>query len=177
MNIQDMSPKELAAFVSTHLEKNDIKVVLSGGSCVSFYTENRYQSYDFDFIPLNLFLKRKDLIQVLKEIGFTEKNRYFQHPDTKYLLEFPQGPLTVGDEAVKEIITEVLSTGSLHIISPTDCIKDRLSGYYHWHDKQCLEQAVLVAQDNPIDINEIERWSTQEGMQEKFKQIVHKFIK
>jgi hypothetical protein len=32
------------------------------------------------------------------EIGFEERNRYFSHPDTEYLIEFPQGPLGVGDE-------------------------------------------------------------------------------
>ena len=47
--IKEMSLGELAAYVCTHLQKNDIHCVLTGGACVSIYTENRYKSYDSDF--------------------------------------------------------------------------------------------------------------------------------
>jgi len=59
----------------------------------------------------------------------------------------------------------------LKIISPTDCVKDRLAGYYHWDDLQCLEQAVLVAQVNRIDLEEIERWSGGEEKLDEFRRI------
>jgi len=41
---------ELAAYIAEHLHKGGINVVLTGGSCVSIYTDNRYQSYYLDFI-------------------------------------------------------------------------------------------------------------------------------
>ena len=62
-----------------------------------------------------------------------------------------------------------LPTGILRIISPTDCVKDRLAGYYHWNDLQCLEQASLVAEAIKIDLEEIERWSKVEGKLGEFK--------
>jgi len=37
--IRDMSMGELAAFVCSHLHRNNINVVLSGGGCVAIYTE------------------------------------------------------------------------------------------------------------------------------------------
>jgi hypothetical protein len=43
-----MSPGELAAFVCSHLENRGIRVVLSGGGCVSFYASDRYVSMDLD---------------------------------------------------------------------------------------------------------------------------------
>lgn len=75
---------------------------------------------------------------------------------------------------MKDICERKESTGVLKIISPTDCVKDRLAGYYHWNDQQCLDQAILVAQDNNVDINEIHRWSKGEGMTDLFKQIREK---
>lgn len=64
-----------------------------------------------------------------------------------------------------------LLTGMLKIISPTDCVKDRLTWFYHDNDRQCLNQAILVARENQIDLKEIERWSAGEGMSDEFEQI------
>lgn len=168
--IKDMSIGELGAFISTHLGKHDIDVVLSGESCVSIYSNNKYVSSDLDFID-NGFTKRKKVRDALSEIGFYEENRYFKHPETNFFIEFPSGPLSVGDEQVKEIIVLEFTTGVLRIISPTDCVKDRLTAYYHWNDRQCLEQAVLVAKDNEVDLDEIERWSKHEGKLSQFREV------
>jgi hypothetical protein len=39
----------------------------------------------------------------MKEIGFSEKNRYFIHSATKHIVGYPPGPLSVGEEPVKLI--------------------------------------------------------------------------
>jgi len=93
------------------------------------------------------------------------------HPDTPYIIEFPPGPLSVGAEPVRQIQELDYSTGRLELLSPTDCVKDRLAAYYHWDDRQCLAQAVLVAQAKDADIKEIGRWSRAEGMMGKFRLI------
>ena len=74
---------------------------------------------------------------------------------------------------MRSIVERKESTGVLRMLSPTECVKDRLAGYYHWDDRQCLVQAVLVAQANQIDIEEVARWSKGEGKQALFKQIKH----
>jgi hypothetical protein len=56
----------------------------------------------------------------------------------------------------------------LKLLSPTDCVKDRLAAYYYWNDRQSLEQAILVCADNSIDMKEVERWSRNEGMTAQF---------
>jgi hypothetical protein len=175
--IKDMSAGELAAFISTHLRRNGIEVVLSGGSCVSIYSENKYVSEDLDFIEFGSIGIRK-LKKVLGEIGFyCGEDRYFRSPETDIFLEFPPGPLSVGEEPIKEIITLNFPTGELRIISPTDCVKDRLAAYYHWGDRQSLEQAVWVSKDNEIDLNELERWSKREGKLSDFHEIRKRFEK
>ena len=176
-SVKDMSMGELAAFISSHLKRNGINVVLSGGSCVSIYSKDKYVSLDLDFIEYGSIGIRK-LKQVLAEIGFFyQKTRYFRSSETDIFLEFPPGPLSVGREPVKEVIILKFPTGDLSIISPTDCVKDRLAAYYHWGDRQSLEQAILVAKDNNIDLKELERWSMAEGKLSIFQEIEELFEK
>lgn len=58
------------------------------------------------------------------------------------------------------------------ILSATDCVKDRLAAYYHWNDPQSLEQALLVAKRQKIDLREVKRWSKVEGHSEKYNEFV-----
>jgi hypothetical protein len=169
-SIKEMTQGELAAFIQSHLREKGIDVVLSGGATVSIYSSNRYVSWDLDLIN-PYFVKRRALRETMQELGFHEEGRHFEHPDTKFFVEFPPGPLAVGVEPVKHINEIKFSTGILRIISPTDCVKDRLAGYYYWDDLQCLEQAVLVAQANKIDLKEIKRWSEGEGKLDEFRRI------
>lgn len=41
-SIPEMTIGEFGAFVSDHLKERGIDVVLSGGSCVTIYSSNRY---------------------------------------------------------------------------------------------------------------------------------------
>lgn len=169
-----MNLGELAAHVCSHLESRGIHVVLSGGGCVAIYTSGRYVSLDLDFIDRTVTTRRR-LKQALADIGFSEKKRYFTHPETEFFLEFPSGPLAVGNEPVAMIEELSLGTGILKLLSPTDCVKDRLAAFYHWNDRQCLEQAVLVALERDVDWDEVERWSRQEGEIGKFLEFRKKF--
>ena len=99
------------------------------------------------------------------------RNRYFRHPDTDLLVEFPPGPLGVGEEPVKQIDEIQTGAGVLRVISPTDCVKDQLTWYYHDKDTECLRQAVLVANCTSINLKEIERWSKVEGRSDEFAHI------
>ncbi len=165
-----MTRLELAGLVSSAFQKAGIDVVLSGGSCVSIYSREKYVSMDLDFVNA-AFTKRDRISRVMASLGFHEKNRYFRHPDTDLLIEFPPGPLGVGEEPVKRIDEIQTGAGVLRAISPTDCVKDRLTWYYHDKDTECLRQAVLVAHCTPIDLKEIERWSKVEGMSNEFARI------
>jgi hypothetical protein len=160
--INEMEQIELGAYIQTILRDQKIIVVLSGGASVSFYTDNQYISYDLDLINIYSVVMRK-IRKVMKEIGFFEKDRAYTHPETPYFIEFPPGPLFVGADPVQQINEISLSTGLLSIISVTDCVKDRLAGYYHWGDRQCLQQAILVTLKNNVDMSEVERWSKAEG--------------
>jgi len=168
MKIKNSSLKDLAIYISDYLSKNDIDAVLSGGACVSIYTDNKYISSDLDFVLFS-FADQKKLRYVLEKIGFYEENRQFKHKDTEFFIEFLPPPPSVGEEPVNEISEIKKGDMNLKLLSPTDCVKDRLAAFYHWNDRQCLEQAILVCMDNPVDLKEVERWSRMEGMSNKFK--------
>jgi len=171
-SLRNMTKAELAAFVQEHLRRKGIDVVLCGGACVAIYSHDKYVSMDLDMVSTQLIApKRRSYRNAMEAIGFTENGRYFVHPETKIFVEFPAGPPAVGEEPVKEILERHEATGTLKIISPTDCVKDRLTWFYHDNDRQCFEQAVLVARENRIDLDEIKRWSAGEGKSDRFRQI------
>ena len=168
--IKEMTPGELGAFIQSRLKKKGINVVLSGGMSVQIYSANQYTTRDLDFVQT--FFGKRDIIKAeMEAIGFHQQGRSFAHPDTHLFVEFPPGPLTVGDEPVKAFREIRYSTGVLTLISPTDCIKDRLTWYYHYGDQQCLDQAVMVSQRHKIDLREVRRWSEHEGKLSEFEEI------
>jgi len=170
MTVAGLEIGQLAALVAEHLRGRGIEVVLVGGACISIYTENRYSSFDLDFIATGS-VSRKQLSSALAELNFTGDQRYFKHPETAYFIEFPAGPLAIGDEPPVEINSITYPTGVLRLLSPTDSVKDRLAAYYHWKDQQSLEQAILVTRDQPVDLNEVQRWSANEGYADVFAKI------
>lgn len=157
---------DLGAVICAACAKDGIDIVLSGGACVSIYTRNKYESFDLDFV-LPSHADRKRVGPILEALGFRKDGRHYRHPDTPYIVEFLAPPLSVGGEPVGEV-REIRRGGrTLKLLSPTDCVKDRLAAYYHWNDQPSLRQAVLVCRDAEVDLDEVRRWSRHEGMEEK----------
>ena len=160
---------ELAAIVSETLAEAGIVATLSGGSAVSAYTENRYESADLDFVTTALL---EELEPALRPLGFVHsgspRRSVFEHPDTSWYLEFPAAPLSFGGTYVDASSCSLLSTpaGNVRIITPTHSVMDRLIAAASWQDAQALEQALLVAthQSDDIDWNEIDSWVVAEGI-------------
>ena len=163
-----MSIVDLAVYLSDYLRKNGIETVLSGGACVTIYTENKYVSYDLDFVLVS-FVNQKKIEKILLNIGFHITGKYFKHEETPYFVEFLSPPLSVGAEPVKEISEIIKEDKVLKLLSPTDCVKDRLAAYYFLNDRQSLDQAILVCRNNPVNLNEVKRWSKNENMENKFR--------
>jgi hypothetical protein len=168
-SVAEMTQGELAAFIDSHLRKKDISVVLSGGATVAVYSDNKYVSKDLDFI--SRYSKDEAAItSAMTEIGFEQRGKYYFHSHTPFFVEFITGPPSVGDEPIRNIQEIEMSTGVLRIISPTDSVKDRLAAFYHWEDKQGLEQAILVAKAHPVDMEDLKRWSEKEGKLAEFEE-------
>lgn len=159
--------KELAGLICEKLREHGINAVLVGGAVVSIYTNNRYASLDLDFIT---HAETKEINIALAELDFIKsKRRYYSHPKTKYFVEFPSPPLSIGDKPIKKWAKMRLNTGTLELLTPTQCVMDRLAAFYHWNDRPSLEQAIMVARTHRINFNEVKDWSKIENMIEKYK--------
>lgn len=144
--------EELAALVSQALERAGITATLSGGSAVSLYSNNEYQSSDLDFVSSEQLTAIGDAIAAL---GFHRAGnaRQFDHADTQWYLEFPPGPVAFGHLQVRDDDVLVLETdyGPLRIVTPTQIIMDRMAAYAHWNDNPSLDQAIMVAKRQDVD--------------------------
>ena len=166
---QTTTMKDLAAIVSEALDAAGIVATLSGGSAVSAYTENRYESEDLDFVTAALL---EELKPVLEPLGFVHTGSprlsVFEHPATRWYLEFPPAPLTFGGTYIDASDCAVLPTpaGNIRVITATHSVMDRLIAAASWHDVPSLEQAVLVAthQSEAIDWKQVDEWVEAEGI-------------
>ena len=161
---QNTTIEELAALVCEELKKYNIEVILSGGSCMELYSNSEYSSYDIDLI-MRYGAKQNDVNKVMENLGFKPEkiSRYFKHPDNPYFIEFPDGPVAVGDQFLKEFAIRKTKFGELKLLKVEDCIKDRLCAYVYHFDTICLKQAVSVAKNNEIDYQELKRWAEAES--------------
>ncbi len=152
---------EVAGAVSSRLKRHGIEAVLTGGAVVSIYSRNAYQSHDLDFVATGL---AKDVAAAMRELGFERKGRHWAHPASKWYVEFPSGPLSIGDEESVTVTTRRTRRGQLTLLAPTDCVMDRLAAFFHWNDRQSLDQAVLVARRQTVRLERIRAWALREGM-------------
>jgi len=170
---QKVSIKKLAAIISGHLKKNGIEAVLVGGACVAIYSDNKYISYDIDLIT-NSSIKK--IIPVLEQLGFKNtQSRLFENPQCRFLIDFVAPPVSIGEKPVSEFNYIKTRFGTICMLTPTDCVKDRMAAYFFWNDLQSLEQAVMVAKRNEINISEIKKWAQKQGEQEKYRIFLKRF--
>lgn len=167
--------RDLAGLICEHLKKNEIEATLVGGACVSIYSGNKYISSDLDFITYSL---TRELEEILKPLGFARKSRrHFEHPDCRFFIEFPAPPIAIGSEPVRDYQLLKTKFGRIRILTPTDCVRDRLAAYFFWDDMQSLEQALMVAKRQNVSIAAIKRWAEREGCGKKMRKFLCEFKK
>lgn len=164
-----MTIGEFAAFIASYLQSKNISTVLTGGAVVSIYTENKYMSYDADFISQQ---DQKTISKAMQELGFKKHGKEFRHNKTDFFVEFPSGPLAIGDQLVQAEAVLEFKGHKLKLLSPTQSVMDRLAAYFHWNDLQCLDQAVWIAEKQPVQIYKVKEWAKREGEEEKFNNFV-----
>ena len=73
----------------------------------------------------------------------------------------------MGDEIIHDFAALEPSLGTLRLLSPTECVRDRLTWYYHADDPQGLDQAIWVARLHRVDLRRIAEWSRRERAEDK----------
>ena len=173
--VNNLSISDLAAYIGGYMEEHGVDVVLVGGACVSIYSKHAYISGDLDLITYHEGKKIKEL---LGNIGYKfSKNGYFIHEDSIFILEFVNPPAAIGRDPITAFAEHKTNLGSIKLLTPTDCVKDRLSAYFHWDDVQSLEQALLVANEQDIDMALLSTWADKENQSKKYAQFLAKITK
>jgi hypothetical protein len=158
--------KELAAIVVQKLREHQIDAVLVGGSVVSIYTDNKYESNDLDFISP---ASHKRIVEAMGELGFTARGKDFEHEATDFTVEFPTGPIAIGDDQPVSPEGKITVDGvEIKLLSPTQSVMDRLIAFFVFNDRQCLDQAVWIAQKHPINMDHVRAWAKRERKEEQF---------
>ena len=110
-------------------------------------------------------------------MGFKNSGKDFTHPDIAFTVEFPGYSLVIGEESMKPEGKITKNNFTLRLLSPTQCVMDRLAAFYHWNDKQSLAQAILVAKKHPVKLVKIKKWSENEGKLPNFEQFLKQLKK
>lgn len=165
--------EEVWKFVAWHLAKNGIETILVGGAVAAIYSEGIYKSGDLDFV---LKTYSADVIpKVMESIGFKlSKGRHYIHPKCEKFVEFMFGPAGIGDDDKIKPDEVKIKGQTLYIYSPTDCIRDRMASYIHFKARECLDQAVLVAEKFPFNYNKVKDWCASEGAPEAYDAFLRK---
>lgn len=127
-----------------------------------------------DFILSLNFVGDNPSNEPLTALGFVEKGQTYVHQSTTFTLEFPTGPLAIGSELIHKWDTLRKGDQLLHILTPTDCVRNRLAWFLFNDHYSGLEQALAVANLHPIDILKIENWCAAEGESKKFHMFQHR---
>lgn len=181
MSINATTPlAEVATAVCSALDRTGITAVLTGGSAATYYAPEAYQSSDIDFVAVRFgrTRNREAVERQLGALGFHVDRDCYRHPESPYPIEFPPGPLAVGREFITSWRTVQTAAGILHVLHPTDSIKDRLAAFIHWNDRSGLSQALAVAKALPreIDLASIEVWAVGENGRAKFEEFRERFL-
>lgn len=107
----------MIGIIVSHLGNRGISVVLVGGAAVSIYTDNKYMSKDIDFISSE---DHKKIASAMAELGFKSKGKDFYHPHTRFTVEFPSGPLGIGNQVPIKPEGQIKINGiTVKMFSPT----------------------------------------------------------
>jgi len=162
-NWKTCTEKELWEYVAGHLASQGIETILVGGAVVAIYSEGIYRSGDLDFVLRNY--NAVQLPKVMAQIDFiSDQSRHYRHPECDHLIiDFASPPAAIGEDYRINPDSKKVSGGLIYIYSPTDCVRDRMASYIHFKARECLDQAVMVAEKFPVDLKKIKSWCMGEG--------------
>lgn len=163
------SLRELAFIVGNEFIRQGAKAVLSGGGAATIYSKDAYQSQDLDFV----LTYTGGLAHVIESLGFRAEGGMYRREDIVWTIEFIQGDLAIGEDYEIEPVRLEENGRMLDILSPTDCVRDRLAWYLNYNpaDFGALSQALLVAkaESEAIDFNIIRNWATTQTYPDRLK--------
>ncbi len=121
---------------------------------------------DLDFI-LSAQTTQALLDQALSDIEFARDRDRYVHPSAPFFVEFPRGPLAIGEDLDIRPVVRRKGEATVTMLSATDSCRDRLAAYYHWSDLQSLRAAVEIASRHRVSIARVRDWSIAGGAEDR----------
>ena len=152
-------------YVAAHLAGQGIATVLVGGAAAAVHSAGAYRSGDIDLL-IDSYPRPspEKLDSAMASIGFKRQGRHYIHPECHHLfVEFIFNALHIGKDYRIEPTTMTVNAQRIRVLSPTDSIKDRLTSYLYFRARECLDQAILIANVNVIDWASVESWAEKEN--------------
>lgn len=165
VDFKNINTRDLAGLICQNFRDDGIEAILVGGSCVTIYSNNRYMSLDLDYVT---YEELEKVEKSLKRIGFVKNGKYFEHPDCALYIDFLAEPVAIGNEIIQNFEEIKTKYGFFKLLTVTDCVRDRLCSFYHWDDRQALNQAIEVCLDHNINMKKLQEWSKNEGFEKRF---------
>lgn len=167
--------REVVQAVSASLRRHRIEAILTGGACASLHSKGEYLSHDLDYIIRNA-VTRAQLDHAMLAVGFVRTGAEYRHADLPFFVEFPKGPLAIGDDDLVEPVEVRVGSVKVLTLSATDSCRDRLAAFYHWNDLQSLRVAAAIARRQPVNIRTIRAWSLKEGRAAEFRRFEREIV-
>jgi hypothetical protein len=152
--------------ITEALKADGIRPILIGGCALEYYTFGGYATRDIDVVVSDY----QRLGEVMDELGFERRGRYWLRSDLEILLEAPAADLA-GETAPLTVVE--LDDLMCYIIGVEDLIIDRLNGYVHWgwEDDRRWVGRLLVLHADTVDWAYLEGRAITEGTVETLAEI------
>lgn len=164
-----LSLKEIAAAVSSVLSQNGHDPLLGGRACAALYGGSAIKAKALEFAIREFAVA--EVNRAMGALGFRPKEaRTYASEACPFEVILGPSPLTVGDDVVGDARVVKVGKDSFRMLTPTDCVRQRLSMFYRWGDRQALAEAVQVARRQKIDLEHVRRWSEWEWASDRFQE-------
>lgn len=160
------SVADAVAAVLTHLQAGNVQAVLVGASCAALHIPSlKPKSIDLVVREYHVL----EMTKLMKELGYKEVElRSFVSLRSPYAIHFFPAPVSVGDAQVYQFKMYKHRSYHFPMLNETDCVRHRLSQWYHWGEEDALRDALMLSKKFKVDQVLIQRWSEQEWAKEKY---------
>lgn len=173
-NYENCTLEDFWKHVASHLSAHGIETTLVGGGVATIYSHGKYMSGDLDFV-FGWQNNHKEIKKALAEIGFHTDARVFMRPGCPFTMDFSSPPVDIGNDNDPELKEDIFDGKTISILTPTECIKDRLHKAFYWKDELALQAAIEVAKTQPFSMTKVENFCQKNNILPKFEEFKEQY--
>lgn len=169
-----LTTRQIVARLFQLLTERAYDPVLIAHGCAAFYS-SAVSPKAVEFVISDFTLS--EVVRQMAQLGFhADGMTAFTSPRCPVEVILSPPPLAAGDDVVRNIASFKTRDGTVRMLSETDCVRQLLSMFYRWGDREAFCDAVEVARAcrDRIDLELVKRWSEWEWCTEKYEEFLKK---